>query len=81
MATRRRNTLPFASLYIYPSMCLMKYASSITEASASGQMVHVNEAIRQQKKFWRFCGILATIVLAIYALIAIVAVLGLFARA
>jgi hypothetical protein len=51
--------LASAFLYIYPAMCLMKYASSITEASATGRMAHVNKAILQQKKFWRFCGILA----------------------
>ncbi|HIF00754.1 MAG TPA: hypothetical protein EYQ63_28065 [Fuerstia sp.] len=73
--------VPFAFLYIYPSMCLMKYASSITEASATGRMVDVNEAILQQKKFWRFCGIVAVIILAIYALIAVVAVLGAVASA
>ncbi|MDG1895087.1 MAG: hypothetical protein P8J37_09275 [Fuerstiella sp.] len=54
----------------------MKYASSITEAAASGQMVHVNDAILQQKKFWRFCGILTSIILGIYAVIFIVAILA-----
>ena len=68
--------LPFAFLYIYPAMCLMKYASSITEAAASGQMVHVNDAILQQKKFWRFCGLLTSIILGIYAVIFIVAILA-----
>ena len=68
--------LPFAFLYIYPAMCLMKYASSITEASITGRLVHVNEAILQQKRFWRFCGILASIILGIYAVIFIVVVLG-----
>jgi hypothetical protein len=68
--------LPFAFLYIYPAICLMKYASSITEASVTGRMVHVNEAILQQKKFWRFCGILTSIILGIYAVMIIVAILG-----
>jgi hypothetical protein len=68
--------LPFAFLYIYPAVCLMKYASSITEASVTGRMVHVNEAILQQKKFWRFCGIVAAIILGIYAVMLIVLVLG-----
>ncbi|MCP4175252.1 MAG: hypothetical protein GY758_31265 [Fuerstiella sp.] len=67
--------LPFAFLYIYPAMCLMKYASAISDASATGQMVHVNEAILQQKKFWRFIGILISIVLGIYVLIIAAAVL------
>jgi len=60
--------LVMAVLYIYPAVCLMKYASSITNAETSRQLGNVNEAILHQKKFWRFCGILMAVIVAVYAL-------------
>lgn len=61
--------LIFSLLYIYPAVCLMRYASAISEAESNGQMVTVNEAVMHQKKFWRFCGIVAAVILTFYILI------------
>lgn len=62
--------------YIYPGLCLNRYASAIKEAESSADMQHVVEGILQQKKFWRFCGIITAVVLVIYLLIFIVGILA-----
>ena len=72
--------LVMSMLYIYPALCLMRFASSITEAELSGQMANVNEAILHQKKFWRFCGIVAVLVLIFYALSLVGVMLVAFTR-
>jgi hypothetical protein len=61
--------LPMAFLYVYPALCLSRYASAIRTAERSTDMTHVVAAISHQKKFWMFCGIIAAVILAIYALI------------
>lgn len=68
--------LPMAFLYIYPALCLSRYASAISTAEKSTEMTHVVEAISHQKKFWRFCGIIAAVILAIYALIFVFAIVA-----
>ena len=65
-----------ALLYLYPGLTLNRYASAITQAQTTGRMNEVVEAITQQKKFWRFIGIIATIILIIYFVIFILGVLG-----
>lgn len=63
----------FSAFYVYPGICLIRYASSITDAETTGQMSRVVEAILHQKKFWRFCGIVAVLIIVVYALIAVLA--------
>jgi magnesium-transporting ATPase (P-type) len=67
--------------YIYPGLCLNRYASAIKEAETSADMQHVVEAILQQKKFWRFCGIMTAIVLVIYLLIFVFVIIAAVAGA
>lgn len=55
-----------ALLYIYPALCLLRYAASITAAERSGHLVHVAVALEKQKSFWRFAGILTAVILIIY---------------
>ena len=67
--------------YIYPGLCLNRYASAIKEAETSADMQHVVEAFLQQKKFWRFCGIMTAIVLVIYLLIFVFVIIAAVAGA
>ena len=67
--------------YIYPGLCLNRYASAIKEAETSADMQHVVQAILQQKKFWRFCGIMTAIVLVIYLLIFVFVIIAAVAGA
>ncbi|MEZ6122913.1 MAG: hypothetical protein R3C49_07015 [Planctomycetaceae bacterium] len=69
--------LLFGLLYLYPGLCLNRYASAITEAEASRQLSSINAAVLQQKKFWRFVGIIAAIFLTIYAIILLIGLIGL----
>lgn len=61
--------LLFALLYIMPSLYLWRYASSIQTLLSSRQAADLDEALKQQKSFWRFLGILTVIMLCLYALI------------
>ena len=70
-----------SAFYIYPGLCLNRYASAIKEAETSADMQHVVEAILQQKKFWRFCGIMTAIVLVIYLLIFVFVIIAAVAGA
>ena len=64
-----------ALFYIYPGLCLNRAASAIKEAESSADMQYVVEAILQQKKFWRFCGIITAVILIIYAVIFVVGII------
>lgn len=55
-------------LYLYPGLCLLRYASAISAADSSGQMSQVVEALIQQKKFWKFCGVFVAVILGFYVL-------------
>lgn len=58
-----------AVLHIYPAICLLRYASTITIAERSRHLVHVAEALERQKSFWRYAGILTAVILIIYLLL------------
>lgn len=61
--------LLFAVLYIMPSVYLWRYASSIQTLLSSRRTADLDEALKQQKSFWRFLGILTAVLLCIYAVI------------
>ncbi len=66
-----------AFLYVYPALCLLRYGSAITQAESSGQIASVNEAILQQKKFWKFVGVVTVIVFGLYILMILLSIVGL----
>jgi len=61
--------LLFALLYIYPSMRLWQYASSITQLQNSEQIIDLETALNKQRSFWKFVGLMITIILGLYLLI------------
>lgn len=61
-----------AVVYIYPGVKLWKYASSIGRLIQSGSAEDLVEALKQQKSFWKFVGILMLAMLALY-IVAIIA--------
>ena len=67
--------LVMSVFYVYPALCLNRYAAAIRKAETTADMANVVEAILQQKKFWKFCGIMMALVLIIYFLAAIFGVL------
>lgn len=68
--------LLFAVLYIYPSLCLWRYATSIQALLSTRRSADLDAALGQQKSFWRFVGIIAAVMLVIYALIFIIAIVA-----
>jgi len=50
-------------LYFMPSLYLHKYAGAITQAQASQSSADVLAALKYQKSFWKFAGILVLLML------------------
>ncbi len=63
-----------AVLYLYPIIKLFKYASAISRLNHSGAASDMEDALRQQKSFWKFVGIAAILVIVVY--IIVIAVVG-----
>jgi hypothetical protein len=59
--------LPFALLYIYPGIKLWKYASAIGRLVTSRTPAELEASLAEQKSFWKYCGIVAAVVLVLYA--------------
>jgi hypothetical protein len=51
----------FGVLYIYPSLCLLRYANHIRRFVAAPGAAHLEAALDAQRSFWKFAGILAAI--------------------
>jgi len=57
----------FAILYLFPSRYLYQYASAIERvATARFKSPEVEQALRLQKSFWKFAGIMALVMLVLY---------------
>ncbi|RYD21992.1 MAG: hypothetical protein EOP88_09525 [Verrucomicrobiaceae bacterium] len=67
--------LVMALLYVYPAIRLWKYASRISELMQSATSFSLEAALREQRKFWKFFGILALILVSLYALIIVGAII------
>ena len=63
-------------LYIYPIVKLFKYAGAISRLHRSGSVKDLEDALGQQKSFWKFAGILTLIVLLLNLLVFIIALVG-----
>ncbi|HEY8026662.1 MAG TPA: DUF5362 family protein [Burkholderiaceae bacterium] len=65
-----------ACLYIFPAIFLVKYSSAIGRLLSSGHVADMEDALNQQRKFWKFVGVMALIgmVLAVVGIIAAIAV-------
>lgn len=65
----------FALFYIPPSLILHRYATSIRQLLAGQQLRDLEEALNQQRAFWRFVGIVFLVMMALYAVGILVAVI------
>jgi hypothetical protein len=59
--------VPVALFYIYPGIKLWGYGSAIARLMASRSSVDLEDALNQQKSFWKFSGIASVVVLGLYA--------------
>ena len=55
--------------YFYPSLHLFRFASHIRELSETHRLADLEAAVREQKSFWKFCGVTVSIMLAFYVLL------------
>lgn len=53
--------LVFGGLYLFPVIKLFKYAGAIGALTRSGASADLENALRQQKGFWKFLGIMAIV--------------------
>lgn len=63
--------------YIFPAVFLFRYANRIRDFMAQGLSENLDAALEAQKSFWKYVGILALVVLCIYAAILIVFIIAL----
>lgn len=56
-------------IYLVPTMTLFRYAGAIAYVFNGGGTHALEEAIRLQRSFWRFVGMVTAIVIAFYGLI------------
>jgi hypothetical protein len=63
--------LPLAGLYVAPSVYMTRYASAIGTFLRSPSGEGLGNALKQQKSFWRFVGILTLVLMVIYAIVLI----------
>jgi hypothetical protein len=60
--------LVLALLYIFPALYLLKYSSSIGRFVGSGRAGDLEDALQQQRKFWKFVGVLAIVMMVMFVL-------------
>jgi hypothetical protein len=67
--------LGFAIIYLFPVRYLSRYASAITDAlQGPSQTEAVERALRNQKSFWKFAGILTVVTILLYVPVVLVAI-------
>lgn len=66
--------LLFAVIYIFPALWMWRYASSIQTLLSSRRAADLDTAMRNQKAVWRFFGIIAMVILVLYAVILVGAI-------
>ena len=81
MAGLALGYLILALIYIYPIVKLFKYSGAIKRLSYSGSAADLDEALRQQKSFWKFMGIAALVLMVLYFVAIIVVIAGGFSAA
>jgi len=64
-----------AILYLMPSLYLFKYASAIALAESSQSTTDIAGALKHQKSFWKFAGIM-TLIMLIFMVLGIVAAIA-----
>jgi hypothetical protein len=61
--------LPMSALYIYPGIKLWAYGAAIGRLMASRASAELENALLHQKSFWKYSGISAIVLIALYALL------------
>lgn len=67
--------LLFAVLYIFPAIHLVRYSSAISRLTTSGAAQDMEDALNHQRKFWRFVGVIAVVMIVLMVVGMVAAVL------
>ena len=65
-----------AVLIVYPTLKLSKYAANISRLVESHSFADLNDALAEQRRFWKFYGIIALIYIILVALGVLSSLLG-----
>ena len=63
--------LVFAAVYIYPIICLFRASAAAKLAVESNDNVQMAEFLKNNKSFWKYCGILTIVLFCVYILVII----------
>jgi Family of unknown function (DUF5362) len=66
--------VPFAAIYIYPGVKLWKFSAAISTLLGTRSAADLENALRQQKSFWKYSGIAAIAMIVLYFVIFVGAV-------
>lgn len=61
-------------LYVYPSIQLIRFGQAIGRLTAGGAIADLEAALGLQRSFWRYVGVMALVVIALYVVIIVVAI-------
>lgn len=67
-------TVVIGVLYYFPSLYLLRFAGHVRDLAFTHRVADLEAALRAQKSFWRFCGIVVALVLTLYAVIIVGAI-------
>ncbi len=67
--------LVLALVYLYPVIKLFKYSGAISRLTRSGAVRDMDEALVQQKSFWKFMGIITLLMIVTYGIIMVVMIM------
>jgi Family of unknown function (DUF5362) len=70
-----------AFLYIYPTIKIWKYGTSIGKLTQSGSNADLENALDQQRAFWKFVGIMMIIMIVVYIVAFVVMIVAGFSMA
>lgn len=63
--------LLFALFYVYPALKLWSYGSRIGKLKNSLSLADLNTALHEQRRFWKFTGIVVIVMMIIYLLVVV----------
>jgi len=67
--------LIFAGIYLMPTLFLYRYSKAIAAIPSAGQGA-LEEALKNQKSFWKFMGIVVLIIVCLELLVLVIALLA-----
>lgn len=68
--------LLFGMLYVYPAVKIWSYGTAIDNLVNTRSHDDLEKALDHQRSFWKFCGIIALVMIAAYLVVIVLAVGG-----